>query len=131
VRYENRERQPGEPSHQTFSFASGVAEQPLSFILTAEGSSVEEVLLEIDGVRRLELPVRLQDGEALVYRGGREAGVYSSRWTLLGTVPVDESVLVVGPGEHRLMVGATMTGGDGGHLKVELRLRGEAEYVAR
>jgi hypothetical protein len=131
VRYEHRERQPGEPRHQMFSFENGGSEQPLRFIATASGASVDGLLFEIDGVGQVELPVRLQDGEALVYRGGEEATVYSPQWQVLGTVPVDGTALIVDPGEHSLMLDATLTGGDEGHLRVELRLWAEAEFVTR
>ena len=131
VRYEHRERQPGEPAHQTFSFENGVAEQRLRFIVTAAGTSADGILLELDGVGRLELPVRLQDGETLVYQGGQEATVYSPQWRVLGSFPLNGGALTVGPGGHSLMLDATLRGGDEGHLKVELRLWGEAEFVAR
>jgi hypothetical protein len=131
VRYQHRERQPGEPSHQTFAFENGGAEQSLRFIATAVGTAVDGILMEFDGVHRVELPVRLQDGEVLVYQGGGEATIYSARWQIIGTVPVDEAALMVGSGAHSLMLDAATSGGDGGHLKVELRLWGEAESVAR
>ena len=131
VRYEHRERQPGEPTHQTFPLQNSLAEQPLRFIVTAVGTSADRVLLELDGVGRLEIPVLLQDGEALVYQGGDEATVYSPQWQVLGTIPVDGAALMVNPGEHSLMFDATLRGGDEGHLKVELRLWGGAESVAR
>ena len=131
VRYEHRERQPGEPTLETFSFENGLAEQPLRFIVTAVGTSVDGLLLEVDGVGRIELPVRLRDGEALVYEGGEAATVFSPEWRILGEVPVDHESLVLGLGRHSLMVDASLRGEDEGHLKVELRLWGAAEFVAR
>ncbi len=131
VRYEHRERQPGEGTHQTFSFENNGAVQPLRFIVTAAGASVDGLRLELDGVGRTELPIHLRDGEVLVYEGGEEAVVYSPQWSILGTIPMDGATLIVGPGGHSLMLDATMRGGDEGHLKVEIRLWGEAEFVAR
>jgi len=129
-RYENREKQPGEPRHEAFTFENPRAREPIRFILTASGTSVRDLLLELDGIGRLEVPVRLEDGEALVYQGGNFATLYSSQWEVLGTVPIDEAGLFVGPGRHSLMVDALMSGSEG-HLKVELRLWGEEEVVSR
>ena len=131
LRYEYRERQPGEPSHETFTFQNREGEQPLRFVLTAVGASVDGVRLELDGVRTVELGVRLRDGEALAYQGGDRATVYSSQWRVMGSVPVDATDLLVGSGEHRLLLDAALEAEEGGHLKVELRIWGEAELVPR
>jgi len=130
VRYENRERQPGEPRHEAFTFENPRDREPLRFILTASGTSVSDILLELDGVGRMEIPVRLEDGEALVYQGGNFATLYSPQWQALGTVPMDEAGLFAGGGRHTLMVDALMSGSEG-HLKMELRLWGEEEVVSR
>ncbi len=129
-RYEIRERQPGEPSFQSFSFENPVSEQPMRFILTAEGATVDGVILELDGVNRMEIPIRLEDGQALVYSGGDEAWVYSPQWQRVGSVPLEGGFLVVGSGPRNLSVGSGGSG-DPGTLKVELRLWGEAEFVGR
>jgi hypothetical protein len=130
VRYENRARQPGEPSHQTFSLENPGVRQPLRFILTASEVSVDGIHLELDGVGRMDLPVRLEDGQALVYDGGEGASVYSPRWNLMGTVHLPEEILEVGTGSHTLVVDASLTGEEG-HLKVELRFWGDPEPVGR
>jgi hypothetical protein len=130
VRYEIRQRQPGEPSSQTFPFENRGSGQPLRFILTAENVSVEGVRMELDGVNELGLPVRVRDGEILVYDGGESATVYSPQWRTLRKVPVVEAALQVGPGAHRLMLDADGPEGEG-HLKIELRFWGDAEGVER
>jgi hypothetical protein len=104
--------------------------QPLRFILTASETSADGILMEVDGVGRLELPVRLEDGEALVYEGGEEAWVFSPQWNLLRTVPMPEGTPAVGSGTHSLVVDAALRGEEG-HLKVELRFWGNPEPVGR
>ncbi|MFG1691320.1 hypothetical protein ACGF5M_04120 [Gemmatimonadota bacterium] len=131
LRYDYRERQPGEPSHQAFTFRNPEGEQSLRFVLTAVGASVDGVRMELDGVGEVDLGVRLRDGEALVYEGGDRATVYSSQWRVLGSVPMDSTALNVGPGEHRLLLDAAVEGEEGAHLKVELRIRGEVQSVRR
>jgi hypothetical protein len=130
-RFQGRDRQPGEPSHQTFPFENPEEAQPLGFILTAAGGSVDAIRLEIDRVSAVEIPGRLRDGEALVYGGGESAVVYSRQWRALRAVPMDPAVLQVAPGHHELVLDARVAGDEDAHLKVELRLRGPAEGVSR
>jgi len=131
LRYEYRERQPGEPSHETFTFQNMEGQQPLRFVLTAVGASVDGIRLEVDGVRTVELGVQLRSGEALVYKGGDRATVYSGQWRVVGSVPVDAAKLLVAFGEHRLLLDAALEGGEEAYLKLELRIWGEAESVPR
>ncbi len=129
--YEGRARQPGEPSHRTFAFGNPVDPQPLGFILTAQGGSVEGIRLEVDGVSAVEIPGRLQDGDAVVYAGGGEAVLYSAQWKALGTFPLDSGALGVASGLHELVVDAQVSGDGEANLKVELRLRGPGEPLSR
>ncbi|MGD2124381.1 MAG: hypothetical protein PVJ76_21810, partial [Gemmatimonadota bacterium] len=128
VRLDVRERQPGEPTHGTVSFDNVGPRQPLHFILTAEGVSVDGLFLELDGSGGVDLSVVLRDGEALVYEGGGTATHYSPRWRRLGEVAVDSAGLEVRPGSHTLLVDGWDPRGEGS-LKVEIRIWGEAEGV--
>jgi hypothetical protein len=134
-RLENREQQPGEPSHRRFAFESPSEgpgeEQTLRFIATAEESPVQGFLLELDGTRTLEVPAGLRDGESLVYEGGDTGTVYSPRWQPLRTISLDADALRVAPGEHQLLLDAAFGTPEGGVLKLEIRIRGSAESVAR
>lgn len=128
-RLEGRDRQPGEPAHQTFSFQNPEAGQTLRFLLTAEGGEVGGIRMELDGVRRVDLPVSLAEGETLAYRGGEQATVYSSGWRALRSIPVDAALLHIATGAHELVMDADLVA-DGGQLKVELRIWGEGELVS-
>jgi hypothetical protein len=129
-RFENRERQPGEPARQAFPFENPEGGQPLGFILTAVGGTATEVRLEIDRVRTVEIPGALRDGESLVYRGGEHASLYDPQWQLIHTLPLDPDALYVEPGNHELGLDARLAGGEGAELKVEIRLRGPDEAVS-
>jgi len=128
-RLEGRERQPGEPSHQTFPFQNPEAEQTLHFLLTAEGGAAGNLRMELDGVRQVDLPVHLAEGETLAYEGGDQATIYSSRWREVRSVPVDAEVLRIATGAHELVLDADLVA-DGGQLKVELRIWSEGEGVS-
>ncbi len=120
-------RQPGEPSARSFPFTNPVGEQTSRFLLTAEGGPVRNVILELDGVARLEIPGRLETGETLAYEGGNEAVVYSGTWQRLRQVPLRGRGLTVLPGDHEMVVDAEL--GEGVQLRVELRLWSEGEAV--
>ena len=59
------------------------------------------------------------------------ATVCSNQWRVLGFVPVDAANLLLASGEHRLLLDTALEAEEGGHLKVELRIWGEAEWVPR
>jgi hypothetical protein len=130
-RFESRERQPGEPSHQSFSFRNPEGQQPLAFILTAVGGTVEEISMEVDGVSGVVLEGRLEEGQALVYQGGERALVYSPQWQVNRSLSMDPAALIVAPGEHQLVLNARVGGGDDAYLRVELRIKGAPEQVAQ
>lgn len=78
--------------------------------LTAEGGAVSRISMEIDGVRRVDLPVNLAEGETLAYENGNRATVYSSRWRALRSIPIDAALLHVAPGAHELVMDADLEG---------------------
>ena len=82
----------------------------------------------MDGSGGADLSVRLRDGESLVYEGGRVATHFSQRWQRLGEVDASNLSLEIGPGSHTLVVDGLDSRGEGS-LKVEVRIRGEAEEV--
>jgi len=130
LRLENRARQPGEPSHQRFTFQNPEEDQTLRFIATAEESSVPSFILELDGTREMEFAAGLRAGESLVYEGGDAGIVYSPQWQALRTVDVNADALQVAPGEHQLLLDSTFGTPEGGGLKLEIRIWGPAEEAA-
>jgi hypothetical protein len=126
LRYEPRERQPGEPGQETLTFENPEIEQPLALLLTAVGAAVDDLRLELDATTTLTVPGGLSVGETLVYEGGPTATVYSDRWLALRTVDVGAPVVVT-RGPHRLSVAAEVGTGTDPHLKIEVRVHGEAE----
>jgi hypothetical protein len=128
-RYEYRERQPGEPSHEVFAFSNPEGPQPLRFVLSAAGGPARGLRMELDGVRSVDLPDRLGEGEALVYEGGDQGTIYSKDWQVLRTIPMDRASLRLVPGEHSLFFDAVMGSNEEAHLKLELRVWGEPESV--
>jgi hypothetical protein len=130
-RFQSRERQPGEPSHQSFEVENPWDETELGLILTAVGGEVASIRIEVDGIPALNFDATLQEGETLVYSGGDTARLYSPQWRVLGTLPMDPEAVKVDPGEHRIVVDARVAEVEDAYLKLEFRLDGVPEAVAR
>jgi hypothetical protein len=62
------------------------------------------------------------------FDGGERATLYSPEWQALDRVAMDSSGLMVGPGDHTLLLDAVHRG-PGSNLKLELRIRGHPEAV--
>ena len=124
-----KERQPGEPLYSTFQFDNPAGKQPLQFILTASGGSVDHIRMELDNYKKIELPIRLRKGDILKYCGGATATVYDATWHAKRNIPMKEPDVQVTPGTHSLTFDCRFTSGDEPVAKLELRLIGPAESV--
>jgi len=127
--HEKKIRQPGEPVHTVHSFENPHDATTLGFIITAIDGTLKNITLDIDGARTLALPVTLQKGTQLVYKGGESATVFSKNRAALKTVRIDESALAVGSGNRSLTFDCAFADGDSPSAKVELRMIGVGESI--
>ena len=128
-RHEYKVRQPGEPLHSAFDFESPAREQQVSFLISARGGAIEEVRLELDHYKTIEIPGRLNEGEVLWYQGGDKAAVYSANWEKLREVPVGLSGFTLKEGPHQLSFDCTfLAPEEGAHARLEWRLPGRAVH---
>jgi len=93
--------------------------------------AVEAIRMEVDRMSSVEIPLRLREGEALVYEGGERAVVYSSMWHALRSLPMNPERLMLASGDHELLIDASVISGEDAHLKIELRVPGVQESVSR
>jgi hypothetical protein len=120
----NTERQPGEPFASNFEFESEEETQPVSFILTAEGGSVENIKFTLDNNEEVSLSVNLEKGQSIVYRSGETATLYDNSWHDIQIVDLNVAALESGPGSHSLSLSADLIGDSSMSLRIELRLSG-------
>ncbi len=130
-KHEPKVRQPGEPHYSTFSFENPVATQPMQFILTAVGGGFTGLKMELDNYKALSLPDRLNKGESLKYSGGRTAILYDENWRKLKELPFDPASVSLTPGQHDVTFDCRFSADDDSVAKLEIRLNGPAEEVAR
>lgn len=131
-RHEAKTRQPGEPLYSEFSFNHPGEAQTMQLILTADNAVVENIQLELDNFKTIELPVRLQKGESLKYIGGASAVHYDEDWQKKGVIPFSPEDLSLKAGDHSLQVDCNFSAmGENPALKVEVRLIRTMETAGR
>lgn len=130
-RHELVQRQPGEPVFSTFNFANKGNEQTLGFILTAVEADLAEIRMELDSYKEVRIPAALKKGQSLKYEGGGFVVVMDSSWQVIGAVPLNSEDFLVGGGDHTLQFDCRFTPGEGAAAKLEIRLLGSPEPVAR
>jgi len=119
----NRERQPGEPEESIFEFTSEQDEQYAAFILSAEGGSVEQITLGIDNNPIGFFDIHLDEGDAIVYKGGDTAILYSKTWQELDTISVDPAAFKLPAGSHSVALTVLLEGDAETAVKLEFRVR--------
>ncbi|MCB9290668.1 MAG: hypothetical protein H6560_25395 [Lewinellaceae bacterium] len=128
-RHEHRVRQPGEPLYSTFDFKSPKNEQPVAFLISAQGAGIENLRLELDNYKAIEITGRLNEGEVLWYKGGNNAEVYSVNWEKLREAPVGLEGFTLKEGPHQLLFDCTfLAPEEGAHVRLEWRLPGIAGF---
>ena len=102
--HQKKVRQPGEPLHSAFEFHNPAAAQTLQFVLTAQKAAVNEISLEINGYKKIELPTGLQKGQRIEYSGGDRLWVLDAQWNRLKPYKVNPQDFKVNGGNNSLML---------------------------
>ena len=130
MEYLASERQPGEHEWTTMDFDNGFASQPLRFTLTVpEQAGISGLEIAIDNVPVLLIDRAFQPGQIIRYGGGDEISIYSSRWVLQETVPVDPERLTLAEGEHLLAFRAIVAVPMEQPVKVEFKTIGNLQNI--
>jgi len=127
LKYENIQRQPGEPVTTSLDFENPGSEQPMQFIISAKKGTVINPQMEIGGNRMITIPVKLDEGQHIKY-DGEFASVYSAEWQLLKSISLDRSILNLGPGAHKIEISCNFKGIEG-EMLLEIRLKGESFVI--
>ena len=123
-------RQPGEPLYSKFDFNHPAHEQALNFIITAVDSDIDQITLEMDNYKKIELPVSLKNGEHIKYAGGDTAYVYSKKWQKIKSVNVDSNSFKIAKGDHSITVDCSFSNQrKEALLKLEVRTFGKDEKI--
>jgi hypothetical protein len=109
---EKYERQPGEPTHTTWTLQYPWKEQPLQFRLqiTGETGSVKNIKIQIDKYKELLFPVELAAGESLVCDGTETIRLYDKNGKPKGSFKLQNKPPSVAPGAHIILIDSDFAG---------------------
>lgn len=128
--HEKKVRQPGEPLYSTLEFNNPGPEQVVNFTMTAMNCDVSNITLEINGYKKVELPVTIKVGQTLKYTGGTELALYDANWQLIRNYDIDLSDLKINKGDNVITVDSNFDKADkDASIKVEIRTFGEEQKV--
>ena len=125
----NEEKKAGEPLSSTFAFENPADEQPMHFILSAADRRIQDIRLEVDNSKFVELNITLQPGQALKYTGGDRAVIYSKTWQRQKEIEIDADTLTLSRGSHSLSFNCKFPEKKDSDVKLELRFLGRPEAV--
>ncbi|MBK8062609.1 MAG: hypothetical protein IPK33_33270 [Gemmatimonadetes bacterium] len=126
------ERQPGEPTHASFTFDQSWSAQPLQFRLAALGGdgSASRIELRVDGYLTVELPVQLRAGDRLATDGAGGVQLYDASGKVRERVALRSALPTLPSGRHTITLDARFAGDVPPTLELRLRGSGTPE-VAR
>jgi len=106
-------------------------DQPIQFILsTGPGNSATLIRMDIDGGRKIFIPLDLPANHCIKYTGGSYIYLYDSSWQLVGTDQLKQYDVTLTQGKHKLDFEAvfTTTGPKPG-IKIELKTAGLPHHL--
>ena len=133
--HKQKVRQPGEPLFSTFEFKNTFNEQPLMFILNllpcenSSGSTVNNILIEINNCNKIEIPVRMKPFQSLKLGETGKAQLFDKNWNLLQTVDIAGKIPLLSKGKNTVVFDAEFSGEGTSLFKIELKTIGEPESV--
>ncbi len=128
--HEKKVRQPGEPLYSTLEFNNPGEEQVVNFTMTAMNCDVNNITLEINGYKKVELPVTIKEGQTLKYTGGKDLVLYDANWQIIQKYDIDLADLKINKGDNVITVDSNFDRADKeASIKVEIRTYGEDQTV--
>lgn len=124
---EKMERQPGEPTHTTWTYNQSWNTQPLQFRLNVTGheGSAKNFKMQIDHYAELSLPVTLNANESLVCDGTTTIRVYDKDGKPKQTYTLEGVPPVINSGMHKIIIDCEFTGDE--TPKIETWFKGIAK----
>jgi len=103
----------------------------MQFVLTAQKASVSDISLEINNYKKISMPIRLQKGHRVQYKGGQELWVLDAQWNRLKSYKLSPADLIVKTGDNSLNIDCKFdTPKKEATLKLEIKTLGKSEMIA-
>jgi len=129
--HENLVLQPGQPHYSEWEFTSDSDKQDLYFRLLASGEEgeMEELALELNGSRSIEIPFVLKAGYSCIFDGMGNLLLYDARGSLKKKVEIDLGQIPLSKGSHTLRVSCTFSSDSDLELQGLVKLLGKTETI--
>ncbi len=126
--FEKVEVQPGQPTYAEWNFTNNTGEQPFKAVISLggeEGSTVNNIAIEVSNYSSIVLPERLEQGQELVLENNTLT-ISDSK----GRVIRERKIALpkLGEGNHTLQFDCNIQKGNP-KVKVKIRLKGKEEIV--
>ena len=110
--YLNKDLQPGEPRLLNLELNNPNPEQTMQFVLSnTKDGTVENITLDIDGFKKVLLPLNIPPEHHIKYSGGSYIRLYDKTWHLINKARVVQSQLMLDQGEHKIQFEASFNKG--------------------
>ena len=120
---EKFERQPGEPTFNTWTFTQESKEQPIQFRIHLSGKSggINTVKMQIDNYAEIVLPLSLKAGESILCKGTQEIEIYNDKGVAKGTYHLPAMPPVTSYDKHVVVFDCKFENGDTPKVEVQFR----------
>ncbi|MDX2431979.1 MAG: hypothetical protein QNK35_13670, partial [Bacteroides sp.] len=129
--HENIVLQPGQPHYSTWEFNKPLQIQNFYFRLSAPGTSgsIDEISLELDASKVLDIPLSLKAGYSIVYNEGGKLLLYDEKGTLKKVLDPGWGEMPLGQVNHTLQVSCTFSMDSDQELKGIIRIKDKIDEI--
>ncbi|MCF7972725.1 MAG: hypothetical protein K9N55_02805 [Phycisphaerae bacterium] len=129
--YEHYQRQPGEPTGQTWRYQSAGETQPLQFQMQVEGEgTAADLTLEIDNYLRIEIPGPVQAGHMLICDGTKRVRVYDEKGRQNRVIELSTLPPMISEGAHDVHIECAFSGDPAPKVKIQFKSLDTGEAVS-
>jgi len=124
--YKNVVKQPGEPRILSLNLNNPNPEQPVQFVFSnGKEGLVKDIILDIDGFKKVLIPINIPPEHHLRYTGGSYVSLYNKTWQFIDRARVVQMQLMLNQGEHTIQFEASFVdGSEDASVHLELRTLG-------
>ena len=133
--YEQKMKQPGEPTASSYEFNNPAEKQPLQFIITLTPKNDSDPEITLDGLGiginqqdAIRLPIKLKTGQYL-YCDGATIKLYNKQWQLVQTLPLAGSLPTLANGRNVINIDGSFSGENAPGARIELRCKGAPQTL--
>ena len=129
--HEKFQRQPGEPTHSTWTYVQESKEQPLQFRLHVSGKSgsINNIKMLVDNYAEINLPIELKAGESIVCDGTENIQIYDEQGKPKGNYHLTNMLPVTSKATHTIIFDCSFNDGESPKVEMQFKDLGKKKMV--